>query len=251
MKKLSILVLILFVSQLALSQCNEDRHSSLQVDNWISCEMTENPNLERGNSHWIMYDFGQTYSLNNSTFWNCNSFGDTDSGIQRFIVDYSIDGLSWTEFGEHVLSKAEASSFYDGESGPNFDGLAARYILITSINSFSSDCACLSEIRFETSGIISDIAEVNNLNLSALLAPNPASDLVELRISDVENSFDAEITVLDQTGRLISKLKQHIQVGDSNIEIITADFLSGNYIVKIESEDGVVTRKLIIIQDHK
>lgn len=251
MKKLSFIFLILLASQLALSQCDKDRHSALQVDNWISCEMSENPNTERGNTHWIMYDFGNTYGLQNTTFWNCNSFGDTESGIQRFVVDYSNDGLSWSEFGEHELSMSEASTFYEGESGPNFEGLAARYILITSLNTFGSDCACLSEIRFETSGIISDVTEVNNLDLSAILAPNPASDLVELRIADVENSFEAEISLRDQTGRLISKLNQSIQKGETNIELTTAGLVSGNYLVKIQSVDGVVTRKLIIVQDHK
>ena len=252
MKKVSYLLFIsLLSSQLLLAQCDADRHSALQVDNWLSCEMTENPNIERGSSHWIQYDFGHTYSLNESTFWNCNAYGNTGAGIRNYVVDFSNDGLTWTEFGEFELARAEASTFYEGETGPDFEGLTARYILITALSSYDSSCACLSEIRFETSGIISDLVEVNKLNLDMSLAPNPASNLVTLQIEGSENSFESKISVLDNTGRLISKFDHTIIKGDSNIEISTINMQSGNYLVKVQSADGVLTRKLIIIQDHK
>lgn len=238
-------------SQLLHSQCDADRHSALLVDNWLSCEMTENPNTERGTSHWIMYDFGHIYALNESTFWNCNSYGDTEAGIRNFIVDFSNDGVNWIEFGEYELARAEASTFYEGEAGPDFEGLGARYILITSLSSYESGCACLSEIRFETSGITVDLVEVNKLDLNMSLAPNPASNLVTLQIEGSENSFESEISVLDNTGRLISKFDHTVLKGDTNIEISTVAMQSGNYLVKVESEEGVLTRKLIIIQDHK
>ena len=242
---------IIFSVPILIGQCDADRHSALLVDNWMSCDMTENPNLERGTSHWIMYDFGDTYALNASTIWNCNSFGNIDAGISTYVVDYSNDGINWIEFGQFDLAQANASSFYEGEAGPDFESLAAQYILITSLGTYGSSCACLSEIRFETSGLTTDVVEVNNLQLSLTLAPNPASELVTLQIEDVENSFDAEISVLDQTGRLISKLERNISKGSSQVELSTVDLQSGNYIVKIQSAEGIATRKLIIIQDHK
>ena len=252
MKKLSVVLFISFITgHILLAQCDADRHSALHVDNWLSCEMSENPNIERGNSHWIMYDFGEVYELNASTFWNCNSYGNTEAGIQNYVVDFSNDGLNWIEFGEYNLTQASASSFYEGEAGPDFDGLGARYILITSLNSFGSNCACLSEVRFETSGITVGVTEVNNLDINLTLAPNPAIDLVNLQIEGSDNSFDSEISVLDQTGRLISKIDYKISKGNSNVELSTVDLQSGNYFVKIQSSEGIITRKLIIIKDHK
>lgn len=252
MKKFSLALFItLWTCQFIVAQCNSDRHSAMHTDSWISCDMSENPNPERGVSHWIMYDFGDFYELNQSTIWNCNGFENTEAGIRNYVVDYSNDGLSWNEVGEYELAQAAASTFYEGEDGPNFDGLAARYILITSLGSYASSCACLSEIRFETSGTTVDVAEINKLNIGLTLAPNPASDNVSLQVTDSENAFDAEISVLDQTGRLISKVDYKITKGDSNIELSTVDLHSGNYLVKIQSAEGIVTRKLIIIQDHK
>jgi len=191
------------------------------------------------------------YSLNASTIWNCNVYNQTDAGIQTYAVDFSLDGITWQEVGEYGLSQAEASTFYEGEAGPDFDGLEARYILISSLSEYGSDCACLSEVRFETSGIISDIVESNELEIGLTLAPNPASDLVQLSFNNEKNSFDSEITVLDQTGRLIKKFDQKIDKGVSTIDLSTSELATGNYLVKIQSNDGVLTRKLIVIQDHK
>lgn len=252
MKKLSFLLLIsLFTFQLLNAQCDADRHSALLVDHWLSCEMSDNPNIERGSSHWILYDFGYTYALNKSTFWNCNAYGNTEAGIRNYAVDFSNDGVNWIEFGEYELGQATASTFYEGEAGPDFDGLGARYILITALSTYESNCACLSEIRFETSGITVDVEDVNKLNLNLTLAPNPASDLVNLQIEGSEQSFDSEISILDQSGRLISTFDHTVIKGDSNIEISTNTLSSGNYMVKIRSAEGVLTRKLIIIKDHK
>ncbi len=243
--------MVLFASNFLLGQCNADRHSAKITDQWMSCETSINPNIERGDSHWILYDFGESYVLNESTIWNCNAFGQTDSGIQNYAVDISADGTTWEEYGEYSLSQAVASTFYEGESGPNFEGLAARYVLITSLNEYGGSCACLSEIRFETSGIISNVIDVPSLDIAFTLAPNPASERVNLNIDNGQSGFDAEVSLLDHTGKLIKTFPQEIIKGTSSIEMSTIDLQSGNYLVKIQSAEGVLTRKLIVIQDHK
>ena len=252
MKKLFLMIcLCFFAGNLLFSQCNADRHSAKITDQWMSCERQVNPNSIRGNTHWILYDFGQSYGLKNSTFWNCNVYGQTNSGIQSYVVDTSNDGETWNQFGQFTLTQAEASTFYEGEAGPDFGGLTARYVLITSLNEYGGDCACLSEIRFETSGIVSDVLEVAELDISFILAPNPASDQVQLSIGNDQASFMAEISLLDQAGRLIRQFENPINKGDTKIDISTSDLQSGNYLVKIQSQDKILTRKLIVIQDHK
>ena len=252
MKKLFLLsCLSFFAGNLLFSQCNEDRHSAKITDQWMSCEKQINPNVERGNSHWVLYDFGYTYALHESTIWNCNAFENTDSGIQNYVVDTSYDGITWVEQGEYTLAQAAASTFYEGEAGPDFNGLVTRFVLITSLNEYGGDCACLSEVRFQTSGIDVDTEDLPSLDIGFTLAPNPASDLVQLSISNDKPSFEADIILLDQMGKFISKTEQTIATGDSQIEIATTALSSGNYLVKIQSNQGILTRKLIIIQDHK
>lgn len=252
MKKLFLLsCLYIFVGNFLFGQCNADRHSAKITDQWMSCERQINPNSIRGNTHWILYDFGDTYALNNSTIWNCNIYGQTNSGIESYVVDTSNDGVNWNQFGQFNLTQAEASTFYEGEAGPDFNGLAARYILITSLNEYGGDCACLSEIRFETSGTTVNVLDIVELDVAFTLAPNPASDLVQLSIDNDKPSFDAAISLLDQTGRLIREFEASIPKGNTKLEISTIDLQSGNYLVKIQSQAGVSTRKLIVIQDHK
>jgi len=252
MKKLFLIsCLSFFIGNLLIAQCNADRHSAKITDQWMSCTQTLNPNIDRGESHWIMYDFGESYVLGASTIWNCNVYEQTNAGVQSYVVDYSSDGLSWEEYGQYNLSQASASTFYEGEAGPNFEGLDARYILITSLSEYGGDCACLSEIRFETSGIISEVAEVSELNIGFSLAPNPASTRVQLSITNDQVGFESEISVLDQTGKLIQKFNQTIDKGESTIDLSTAELSTGNYHIQIQSTEGVLTRKLIVIQDHK
>ncbi len=252
MKKITIFYfLFLHISNLLLSQCNADRHSALLVDNWMSCEMSENPNSERGLSHWIMYNFGQSYTLNKSTIWNCNAFRQEDAGIQNYVIDYSSNGLDWNELGEYTLGQSLASTFYEGEAGPDFEGLDTQYILITALNTYGSSCACLSEIRFETSGISVSNIELNNLKLDLTLAPNPATNFVELRFNESLKMLDSEISILDQSGRIISNFEHTILKGNSTLNISTANFQSGNYLIKISSAEGITTRKLIIVKEHK
>jgi len=252
MKKLFLIsCLSIFIGNVLTAQCNADRHSAKITDQWMSCAQTLNPNIDRGESHWILYDFGESYVLEASTIWNCNVYQQTDSGIQSYAVDYSADGLTWEEYGQYNLSQSNASTFYEGEAGPDFEGLATRYILITSLGGYGGDCACLSEVRFETSGIVTDVTEVSELNLGITLAPNPASERVQLSITNEQAGFESEISVLDQTGKLIKKFNQQIDKGDSVVEISTAELPTGNYHLKIQSFEGVITKKLIVIQDHK
>ena len=130
------IILFLFLTSTALAQQFPDRHSTDLSDSWTSCTATENPNKVREDSHWIMYDFGNEYTLQGTTVWNVNAYEQTDIGTQELVIDYSNDGEEWTELAYHTMSEAPASSFYEGEEGPNFNGINARYVIITSITNF-------------------------------------------------------------------------------------------------------------------
>jgi hypothetical protein len=112
-----------------------------------------------------MYNLGDTYSLNKSTIWNLNvperinSFdnqawsltrlpGRAEDGMKDIIVDISINGTTWTEWGRFTIPKAPASGFYQGISGPDFLGKIAKYVLITGVSNHGGPCYGLSEIKF-------------------------------------------------------------------------------------------------------
>lgn len=252
MIRLTFLSLLLFSSSYLFSQCFEDRHSTLTVDQWISCEKTVNPNPEREDSHWIMYDFGESYELNKSTIWNCNGFNQTDMGIRSYVVDVSNDGVNWQEIGEYDLAQASSSTFYEGEEGPDFEGNIARFVLITTIISYQTDCACLSEIRFETTGPASvSVVEINELDVEAQLFPNPALTESVLTIQNDNDSFEALVQLIDLSGREIQSFQTNILNGENKITLDLTGLASGNYVVSTQSDRGVLIKKLIIVNENK
>jgi len=127
------LLFLITLSMSSFAQQFPDRHSTNISDSWTSCVATENPNKVREEGHWIMYDFGNEYTVHGTTIWNVNGYQHTDKGTQDLVIDYSINGEDWTELAYHTMEEAPASSFYQGEEGPNFNGVNARYVIITSL----------------------------------------------------------------------------------------------------------------------
>ncbi len=130
----------------------KDEHSTSTGNSWLSCTTSPNPNPSRGDSHWILYDFSEVYSLNETTMYNYNIAGSTGNGVKDFVVDYSLNGVDWTTLGSYQLPQAPGISSYSGILGPDLNGLAARYILITALTSWNNgSCAGFSEIIFDAS----------------------------------------------------------------------------------------------------
>ncbi len=130
----------------------KDEHSNYTDDSWLSCQPSNSPNPARGLSHWIEYDFGQVYLMDNSQIWNYNVSGATQLGFQTVAIDYSIDGVSWSELGVYDWSQASGTTSYSGFNMPDFSGIGARYVLFTALDNFDgSGCVGISEINFEVS----------------------------------------------------------------------------------------------------
>lgn len=131
------------------AQCTNNTQSTNTADAWLSCEMIANPNTNRGVGHWLLYNLGYTYGMGTTTFWNYNIEGETGKGFKEVAIDYSLDGIAWTEAGVFQLAQAPGSSDYAGVSGLDLTGINARYILITALSTWNGgSCAGLSEVRF-------------------------------------------------------------------------------------------------------
>ena len=130
------------------AQCLLDNHSTNPLDHWESCITTPSPNALRGEGHWQLYDLGFIYNLNETHFWNYNVAGNTNQGVKDLSIDYSIDGLTWTEATEFQLSEAPGESSYLGEVGPSLSGISARYILLFVQTTYGdTDCCGLAEFK--------------------------------------------------------------------------------------------------------
>jgi len=145
-----IITAVLFTAIAANSQCYKDRHSTNAYDGWISCTETPNPNSLLGNTHWILYNLGQNQNLYKSTFWNSNHPDHLAWGVKKMRFDYSMDSINWNYLTTYEFYKAPGNSLYEGETGPDFNGITARYVLLSPLENYGAACVGFSEIRINT-----------------------------------------------------------------------------------------------------
>jgi hypothetical protein len=224
------------------AQCLETTHTPFEEDSWLSCQKGANPNPEHPNSHWIMYDLGYEYVLDSTHFWNYNVWANSDAGARDVVIDYSQDGTTWETLTTFILDKAPASYKYEGVAGPNFNGVTARYVLITALNNWGDgSCTGISEVRIGVEETIVNVEpEIADQTIKVEVSPNPAID--EAVVSIQASEFPSTVGLYDLAGRLIQVRE------DPRIMNITFDLESlpgGIYFVKAAFEDAVVTQKLI------
>ena len=240
-----------------------DRHSTNLSDGWLSCEPAANPNSTRGISHWIMYDFGHVYKLYNSTFWNfntperINSFdnrpysktplpGELSDGLQDIVIDMSVDGKTWTEFGYFTLKQAPGSSFYEGDTGPDFKEATARYLLITAIRNYGGKCYGLSEVIVNAEPLVTQTSETI-VDKGMKIYPNPFRDRTNLYLYDFAQD-DALIQVVDIVGNIVHSQTKSIRNNIESIEINGTNMPSGLYIIKVIQSTRTRSIKMEIIK---
>jgi len=138
---------VILMVNTGFSQCLTERHSTTWYDGWISCDINDNPNPIRGKTHFIKYDLDDIYYLYEMKIWNFNAPDLLDYDIKDVIVDISIDGVSWTEFGQFTFGQATGSNDNEGIEEINFNGEKAKYILFTPTSNYGGTCYALSEIK--------------------------------------------------------------------------------------------------------
>ncbi len=247
MKTQNIYILLLaFLSfQLIQAQCYPDRHSTNWYDGWVSCDISPSPKASYGETHWIMYDLGYDYVLNETKFWNANEPKHVDYGINGFNMDYSLDGVTWTNLGAFNMEQASGLSNYEGAEGPDFNSAKARYVLITANSNYGGNCYGLSELKISITDPFLVIEEEDGFNAS--IYPNPFVNNISLRIAALDESSPLEYTLYDILGRSIVDNSLTMAEGIDTYELsLNGDNLSiGIYILKVIQNGKEQSFKLI------
>ncbi len=238
MKNISVVFFLLFASQLS-SQCFMDRHNTSITDSWLSCFKSINPNPDRFSSHWIMYDLGNYYKLSAATIWNLNNPEFADHGVKTFTVDYATELDVWKTLGEFELEQAGVSSKYEGEQVFNFDDEFARYVLITSLDTYGDgSCAGFSELRIETSGVSRD--DINIVMDQLIINPNPSNNIINISCLDV--MCNASFQIYNAEGQLISEGEI---LNEKKIEV--SSLPSGLYLCVLDRPFQRISQKFQVI----
>lgn len=243
MKKIILTILLLSNIYLIKSQCYPDRHNTNWFDAWVSCETAANPIAAYGNSHWILYDFGYNYSIYNTKFWNYNEPVNLDYGIENYTIDYSLDQTNWTNLGTFSLAQGEGSTFYQGQEGPDFEGITARYVLITLLSNYGGDCYGLAEVKFylDESAATTDFEE----HFSANVYPNPFEENINISINSITPQQSVKVEMYDFVGRKIYQKAYEQLTGNEIIQIPQLSISRGLYFIKLSHHDLSQTFKVI------
>ena len=229
-------VFILSLSFNSFSQCYPDRHNTTWFDGWVSCEASESPNPERGESHWIMYDFNHIYGLGDVHLWNTNDGNNLDWGLSMAAVDYSTDGINWIELGEYTFEMASGESIYQGFSVADFDNQEARFVLITALENWGGDCYGLAEIKFEVTNpvTIAEIPVVEMIDITTY--PNPFNNNFTTSIKTTKTEA-ITYSLLDAYGRTILSCEIENPLRENLYEINGSNLTNGIYHLIVKQGD--------------
>ncbi len=234
-------ILSFFIVQIGIlqinAQCYPDRHNTTWFHAWESCEISENPNISRGVSHWILYDLGHVYKLEDVHLWNVNDPEHLEDGIKTAVFDYSQDGNSWVEFGQQSFEMASGKSIYEGEDAFSFDGIKARYLLITVLETWGGECAGFGEIKIGVAPITAtdlvnfdmDCNEINGYTELSWSLTNESKTVS----FDIEKSKDGkDWKVINSTGIIA------VQQGQNDYKYTDDSDKEAYYRIKVTDQSG-------------
>jgi hypothetical protein len=244
MKKI-LLGIQLLLSLQTLCQCYPDRHSTSWNDAWYSCTAQPNPNPDRGQGHWILYDLRHTYLLGKGKVWNLNVPGRLQDGFREFAVDYSQDGEKWKSLGDFILPQGPGDPLYEGEEVFDFAADTARYVLYTALSNYGGECYGLSEMKIDVIDLVSETGTEADGCLWLSVRPNPHRSAFTV---DAGSTCDGTMEYLfaDPTGRILKRATVH-ESGMNAHEINTSDLAKGIYYLILSQNGERVVRRVVKI----
>jgi hypothetical protein len=120
------------------------QHSNVDADGWFTAQTSKLP-------AWIRYDFDQAYIIQQMRVWNSNQKVESfiGFGAKSVLIEYSLDGTTWTPLTETEFPQADGLSTYAGFV-VDMGGIQARSVRLTINTNWSAfaQATGLSEVRF-------------------------------------------------------------------------------------------------------
>lgn len=214
------------------------------LSNWL---LTPSFTLENGNVVSFYTRNGTASSLTNAAkadrlefrmstngaFSTEPSLGNTDVGDYTNVLvqvnpTQTLSGYptSWTKYSYTIT----------GFSGPTECKFAFRYFVTNGgANGTKSDIIGIDTFSVDTT----DLATNQNFDQDFSVFPNPATQLVT--VLNKKGDVIKNIQITDLNGRIISSLNEKTILSEINISSLT----SGIYFLKVQTENGLATTKLI------
>ncbi|MFN6342433.1 MAG: PKD domain-containing protein [Bacteroidota bacterium] len=170
---------------------------------------------------------------------------DTAAGSRAFTFTNTTDekGFATTylwDFGVTGSTTDTSSAKNPSFTFPSNGSYQVKLVAIGAIgsDSITKTVNVLATSIQEKSGTISDI----------IMYPNPTQNEVNLNFSIAEQT-EMVITVVDLTGKVLKQVDRNLfTTGKHQIQFSTSDLASGMYFVRMDSEKGAKTIRLVVVK---
>ncbi len=173
--------------------------------------------------------------------WNDNSTNETFFRVERSVDDYSYFGIADLPPNTNRFSYTEPNknqTFYYRVKATSSDNCVAfsNVVVISSQNA-----------RIGVNNIPDFLNGENKLeNIDIIVFPNPAERIVNIKLTQSFRNQPITISMLDKRGVII--YQSHIENGTSEIfEIDTKNISEGEYLIKVESKEHQISKKIVLI----
>lgn len=244
MKQLYTIVLTL-ISLNLFAQCYPDKHNTTWYNGWISCKENLSPNPARGVGHWIMYDLGNDYALGQSHWWNNNEADALKNGVKTILVDVSDDGLKWNYWGTFELAQATGKPNYEGEVGPDFGSVSARFLLLTVVDNYGGNCVGFSEMKINVD-LLSSNNEVDDSCLDLKVLANPFKNNATVEVKS--NCNHAQLSLYDTYGRSLGNGLKIMKGSSETHQLSGRNLVPGIYMIVLSDGINVVRKKVVKVE---
>jgi len=249
MAKLFLLFFFTLLSLIGTGQCLDDLAHNTSIDGvWLSCQRSMNPLTEFGQSHWIMYEFDEAQSIESMRLWNLNRTDQLTSGAKRMRMDISMDGATWANMGVIELDMSDGSRDYVGLEVDEIGAFNAQFVLFTILENHGGSCFGLSEVQFNLGETTVDTQD-EYLSTRMIVSPNPVDSELRLTITDILTR-SISYQLVDMKGRVLAQQKLNTTGSAHQIIIDGAALANGQYALKVDTDQGSATKKVLVIHPN-
>jgi len=121
------------------------QHSTANTAMWLSGKGAAQP-------AWIQYTFDSVYKLSEMRVWNYNVVFEPvlGFGLKDVIIEYSVDGTTWTVLKETQFARAPGLENNPADTIVDFGGVGAKFVRLTAKSNWGGFVAQfgLSEVQF-------------------------------------------------------------------------------------------------------
>lgn len=209
-----------------------------------------------GNANNILNNSVATATTNNTNF---GSVIIPASDVKSFVVSnagpgaLTVTGLNFAGGNSSDYSfinppsvpftiAASASASFSVQFTPSATGSRSTTVVLAS-NDFDED---YYQFKIDGNGLSTvKIDELAAATIHVVLFPNPTNDVATLKVNFEKTDLLA-IEVIDVTGRVVLTTSQTVNAGEQLIKLNTSGLSNGEYFVKLSSNKGQTTIKMIV-----